>query len=411
MEYFCIFSGGGVRGTAYVGALEVLEKLGVNITGTAGSSVGSIFAAFHSVGYSSQEIYNKVQDLSYESFKDLYLPLKRSFGLYKGDNIYHWVKNLLEEKFYGPNYIPGRNEPITFKDIEKDLIVIAIDISSGQFRLFSKYTTPNTEVANAIRASISIPGFYQPVWEGNKCLVDGDIIKNLPLWRIANELIPKDSKILEFRLEGCVFSREIKGPMDYLNAVIDTSTNISTDFIIDIYGKNDRFDFIKIDTGNTSVIDFSINEQKKQDLIEKGSQAVIEYFVQKLPEKKNIIRKAYISMLETLEKTKRKINKGLLKDAQISVGNFSIILLENKEYINTEVFDKSMSFVECFKENLKVSLLLRKLSLKNKNVVEQTLNEILIKLEQELSYIDLSLKSLEELKTKSEDILKTQPKH
>ncbi|MCK5177293.1 MAG: patatin-like phospholipase family protein, partial [Candidatus Aenigmarchaeota archaeon] len=123
-NYFCIFAGGGVRGTAYVGALKALEEMEIEISGLAGSSVGALFASLVAVGYTQEEIKNLFYDINYQIFKDLYIPFGKDFGFFKGDEVYSWVKNKIEYKFYGNN----KNEnspPVTFKDLDKELVIVA----------------------------------------------------------------------------------------------------------------------------------------------------------------------------------------------------------------------------------------------------------------------------------------------
>jgi NTE family protein len=73
-EYFAIFAGGGVRGTAYIGALQALQTLDIKLTGYASSSVGAIIAALISVGYNHEELKDLLLNVNYQRFKDLYLP-------------------------------------------------------------------------------------------------------------------------------------------------------------------------------------------------------------------------------------------------------------------------------------------------------------------------------------------------
>jgi NTE family protein len=84
-----VFEGGGVKGIAYVGALQVLEQKGIlaNIKGVAGTSAGAIMSSLIALGYSVTDISNIMNNLDFSKFKDgesiLELPFK--YGLYKGD--------------------------------------------------------------------------------------------------------------------------------------------------------------------------------------------------------------------------------------------------------------------------------------------------------------------------------------
>ena len=52
MKYNCIFTGGSVRGLSYVGVLKAIEELGIELDVRIGSSIGSLFLAFYTLGYS-----------------------------------------------------------------------------------------------------------------------------------------------------------------------------------------------------------------------------------------------------------------------------------------------------------------------------------------------------------------------
>ena len=97
-DYFAIFAGGGVRGTAYIGVLKALEELDIHLTGYASSSVGAIVASLISVGYNHEELKNLLFSINYQRFQDLYLPFGKDFGFFKGDGVYYWLKKNIEKK-------------------------------------------------------------------------------------------------------------------------------------------------------------------------------------------------------------------------------------------------------------------------------------------------------------------------
>ncbi len=400
IDYFCIFAGGGVRGTAYVGVFKVLNELNINIKGLAGSSVGAIFAALYAVGHSHNEIEEIIFSLNYEIFRDLYLPFGRDFGICKGDNFLSWMKNTLEKKFYGEKHEEGKNPPITFQDVQKDIVIIATDITSAKFKEFSRYTTPDVEIAQAIRASISIPGFFRPVWDEGKCLVDGDIIKNLPLWITSKQAISDDCRVLEFRLDSSKENREIKNPFDYFNAVIDTSTNITTDFIIDLFGKNDRFDFIKINAGNTDIIDFSLSFEHKKFLVQKGVKTTLEYFTKTLLEKKKNFKRIYKELIILFKDLEIHIQKKNYKDAQVVMSNITVMISENRELINHIIYDKLFDFKKSFITSITTTVFLRRLVLKNQPEILVNLSDCINVLEKELQNIKAYMKCIKDFEEK-----------
>ena len=85
---------------------------------------------------------------------------------------------------------------------ERAVHVVATDFGRQRARLWSSEATPDTKVAFAVRASSSIPFFFQAVVEGENRLVDGGILSNLPTFVFAREQQQSGKRILTFRLQG-----------------------------------------------------------------------------------------------------------------------------------------------------------------------------------------------------------------
>lgn len=181
-----VFKGGGVLGIAYAGAIEVLEEKQIlaQVQHVAGTSAGAITAALVSLKYSAADILKIVQATDFKSFEDGWDPLRigTKYGLYKGDAFLTWMKKRITDK--------GLAETATFADFQKagmlDLRVFAADLNIRDLKEFSVNKTPNVIVAEAIRASMSIPLFFQ-AWTfsnnipDNHIYVDGGTVYNYPI--------------------------------------------------------------------------------------------------------------------------------------------------------------------------------------------------------------------------------------
>ena len=104
MQYTCLFGGGAIRGTAYVGTVRAMEELGINPKILAGSSVGSVFAGLIALGYSANELEALFLRFNYEIFRDVHLSLGPNFALSKGEVFLDWIRDLIEQKYYGEKY-------------------------------------------------------------------------------------------------------------------------------------------------------------------------------------------------------------------------------------------------------------------------------------------------------------------
>lgn len=181
-----VFKGGGVKGIAYAGALAALDTAGVlpTITRVAGTSAGSIVAALVAVGYTPSAIKSLVSSIDFKSFKDGWDPLRipTKYGLYKGDAFLNWLDTQLVDKSRGGSFTFARLKEWGMKDLR----IVATDISSQSAQVFSWDTTPNVLVSEAVRASMSIPLFFEGFvfsqgMPDKRVYVDGGAVWNYPL--------------------------------------------------------------------------------------------------------------------------------------------------------------------------------------------------------------------------------------
>ncbi|MDA7026981.1 patatin-like phospholipase family protein [Bacillus sp. CLL-7-23] len=196
-----VFSGGGMKGIALVGAYETLEEKGFRFKRLAGTSAGSIIASFITAGYTSLEIRQIIEELNELELLDQrysFYPLKIlkwvsiywRLGLYKGDKLESWIAEKLRAKGIS-----------VFGDFEKGkLKLIASDLTNGRMIVLpddlTKYglNPDRFSVARAVRMSCSIPYFFQPVKlkssAGVSVVVDGGVLSNFPIWLFPDKKRP-----------------------------------------------------------------------------------------------------------------------------------------------------------------------------------------------------------------------------
>jgi NTE family protein len=198
-----VCEGGGVKGIGLAGAYSVLEEHGYQPNNVAGTSAGAITAALIAAGYSADELKKIVFEMDFRRFEDknweehlpgvgIPLSLLMRTGIYKGDEFYDWLKGLLAEKniYTFADLKAGWEKP----KFESRLQVIASDISSRQLLVLPRDAEvlgerwDTLEVAKAVRMSMSIPIFFQPVRMQNPktnhvhVIVDGGMLSNYPVW-------------------------------------------------------------------------------------------------------------------------------------------------------------------------------------------------------------------------------------
>ena len=391
-KYTCLFGGGAIRGVSYIGAVKALEELGIIPDRLAGSSVGSIFAALLAVGYNAEELKDIFIKVNFELFKDISIGLGPLFAISKGEVFLEWVRELIEKKYYGENYKKGVNPAVTFKDIKKNLVVITTNLSNFECKEFSKFDTPDYEIASAVRISCCMPGLMKPIEYNKTLLVDGDLQKSWPMWKLSKHLLNDDERILEFRLEGNYESNDISG-INYANAVYSCMTAISTSFITNIYGNKDKFDYIVLNTGDIVVVDFNINEAKRNDLINSGYNQTISYFKDFLIEKKSKIRHNYSIIQAHITKIQKYIKSNNIQKAKNQMGELFMDLPELSEIIDLTDYNEIKKFRDIFLKNLKYPALFGKVTLSNIKLIDTELNKINNKISKKLEEFESYLKT------------------
>ena len=375
-DYFCIFGGGAIRGLAYMGSLQAMQEIGINIKAYAGSSVGAVFAAYAALDYTDEEYKTVFDEVNFDLFGDVRLDLAKKFAISKGERFLEWIRAGIEKKYYGDSYSKNQNKPVTFKDIDKDLFVITSNINGCKPYIFSKYTTPDFEVAKAVQVSTSLPGLFAPFEYKNNVLIDGDMMKSWPMWKVHELLCPKDCRIIEFRLEGGKYWYDVKNSVEYLNAVFATLSNFATDYIMETYQPKDKFDYVKINTEHILPVQFTLPKDEREGLIKLGYETTKEYFTKTLLQKKKEILPRYTVILDHLIKIKNSVKTNKILDAKSYLCDMFVYLCESKRYIDAPVYENLVKLKDYFFSNIKESFFFKSLSLKDKRQIEFYVNKL-----------------------------------
>lgn len=378
-QYFAIFGGGGIRGIAYSGAYKALLENKIELTGFAGSSIGAVFATLLALDYNYDEIYQIFESTGFQMFIDINTDFKREIGISKGNIFLDWIREKIEQKFYKDDYKKGQMEPVTFSDIKKKLIIYSVDLTNLKFKEFSFLKTPDFEIAKAVRASVSMPGLFKPFEIENNLIVDGDLLKPTPLWRASNSIKDLNERIIEFRLEDNETPKQIKNSFEYLNRVYNAICGFATDYIIDLYNEKDKFDYIKINTQDISVVDFLIPKEKRLELFNLGYEKTMAYFKNSLPEKRKKNKEKYKKLLGFLNSLKKEFKKTNSINSYLKLCEMFVFLCEEKKYLDVVIYNDIVKLKEEFTKNYKtVSFLgLKSGLITNKDELISTLDEII----------------------------------
>lgn len=392
LKYTCLFGGGAIRGVSYIGVIKAFEELGIIPNTLAGSSVGSIFAALLAVGYTAEELKQVFLKVNFELFKDISIGIGPIFALSKGEVFLEWVRELIEKKFYGEKYKKGANRAVTFKDIDKNLVVITTDLSNFECKEFSKFETPDYEIASAIRISCCMPGLMKPIEYNKMLLVDGDLQKSWPMWQLSKNLLLDDERILEFRLEGYYENDNNISGIDYANAVYSCMTAMSTSFIKNLYTKKDKFDYIVLNTGDIVVVDFNINETKRNDLILAGYNQTMDYFKNTLPIKKQALKDDYEIIFSHLEKIQKFISVKKILKAKIQLGELFTDMCELNKTIDSADYIFIKNFKDLLFKNISYPPLFGRMYINNEQLIKAELAQLINKISEKILELESYLK-------------------
>ena len=323
-----VFEGGGVKGIAYVGSLQVMEEKGVlsDIDRVGGTSAGAINAVLAALNYTNTEILDILKTLNFNNFMDDSWGVVRDinrltddYGWYKGDFFREWIGQLIHEKTGNSNltFSGLKNHPNNFRD----LYVCATNLSTHFSEVFSAEHTPRMRIADAVRMSMSIPLFFAAVRHQprNDIYVDGGVLRNYPIKLFDREKYIKENEAQSFSLSTKYYDKATKllsekhpssSKYTYnkqtLGFRLDSKAEIAMfrDGAEPNHNKiNDFFDYafnlvntlmdaelnnhlhsddwqrtMYIDTLGIGTTDFDLSDEQKMSLVESGREGAKQYF-------------------------------------------------------------------------------------------------------------------------------------
>ncbi len=317
-----VFEGGGVRGIAYVGVMELLEELGITqqIKRAGGTSAGAINALLFCLGYRVTEQrkimetmdFNKFMDDSFGMIRDMN-SLFYDYGWFRGDYFRGWISELIAARLGSPD--------ATFNDLYRsgkpNLYVYGTNLSTRFATIFSVTHSPTMRLADAVRISMSIPLFFKAVRDPRgDVFVDGGIQVNYPIKLFDREdyienikalrrtdyydqqndileaqspqsrkhvynketlgvRLDKKEEVALFRYGREPVHHRIDSFLDYAKALVQTIMNNQENYHLH---SDDWHRTIYVDTLDVSTTDFNVSDARKKALIKSGYDCAKEYF-------------------------------------------------------------------------------------------------------------------------------------
>lgn len=309
MDADLVLEGGGVKGIGLVGALKVFGDAGYRFRRVAGTSAGAIVGSLAAAGVPPEQLQRIMQELDYRKFQDgdflshlgapgAALQVLLHKGIYKGDWLHDWVADRLADagvRTWGDLRITREDDPGSALEPERSykLVVIVSDISDNRLlRLPWDYDrlgvsagqVDETPVADAVRASASIPFFFQPCMlkvpgrGGQVYLTDGGMLSNFPI----DVFDRRDDQRPRWPTFGVKLSAKpnanlmasapsIRGVVRFGLALVATMTNAHDQMHLDEASVVDRTVFV--DTFGVKATDFDLDAKTRDQLFDKGTAA------------------------------------------------------------------------------------------------------------------------------------------
>ncbi len=188
-----VLSGGGARGVAHVGVLKVLEELRIPVDYIVGTSMGSIVAGAYAMGNDPRALETRLKTVAWdEVLNDRPPRLARSdyTKASERNNIISQELGMRDAKIVLPrglNYgqqiefffntlAANTGEVGHFDQLDIPFRAVATDIETGKMVVLAR-----GGIARAMRASMSVPGIFAPVEVDGHALLDGGLVRNLPV--------------------------------------------------------------------------------------------------------------------------------------------------------------------------------------------------------------------------------------
>ncbi|MGX9135163.1 patatin-like phospholipase family protein [Rummeliibacillus sp. JY-2-4R] len=276
-----VFSGGGIKGFALVGALQVLEENDIYFERVAGTSAGAILACFLAAGYTAHEIEKMLDELDVATFLDppktfFSMPFMRwinlyfRMGIYQGKALEKWFYEKLSDK-----------DIYTFEDLpEGSLKLIASDLTNGKMLvlpddLINYGIEPGGFlVSKALRMSCGVPFFFQPVKlsvaEGESIVVDGGVLSNFPIWLYDIEYGIRPRPVIGLKLshpQEQMKPHKIENGLNLFEALFSTMQNAHDERYI---SRKHEKHIIFIPVENYNATQFELTQEMKENLMEIG---------------------------------------------------------------------------------------------------------------------------------------------
>jgi NTE family protein len=281
-----VFEGGGVKGVAYAGAINVLQEqqlLG-EVNQVAGTSAGTLTALLLALNYSPGDVQQIIMQIDFAKFDDGHFPgdlvrLIEDYGLYKGDYAQCVLECVVHHK--------TQDRLTTFKDLAnadaakgyRNPRFFSTNVNKTQSVEFSSRNNETVPLAIAARMSMSIPLFFAAREYASDVYVDGGVLRNYPIDAFDGQSPVDDT--LGLHLGGMPEPSEITHLPGFVEQLFGVVLNQQ---VVHLCGNpTDVRRSVFIDPLGISATNFNLTTTQKCALIQSGRDATESYLATRLP--------------------------------------------------------------------------------------------------------------------------------
>ena len=272
INYALVLKGGGIKGIAYIGALEVIKDY-YTFNWFAGTSAGAISATLLAAGIEIKELKEILLNKNFEDFKDAkffgkWINFFSKKGFYEANTFEHWLDEVLTNKFQSPTRV-------TLKDIYNETgnrVSIYACRKDKNALIFDSNQNETKYVSFAARCSMSIPFFFTPQKSEGLDVFDGGLRNNYPVDLVLNS--DEKTKFLGLYLGNELYEGPIK--RNFFSFIKDIFTIWQEANDVENLTRF-REQTIIIDPRPIKTTDFNLSNEEKEFLLECGRLAAAKY--------------------------------------------------------------------------------------------------------------------------------------
>lgn len=299
-----VFQGGGAKGLALAGALVEFADSAAHPQSyvedwvqLAGTSAGAIVAAYLACGHSGAETAKLIEQTDFTQFEDWgpggkliggAVNMACNHGLAHGQAFHHWFSRQIGDKTFGDVHAANRNLKLIATDItRREMLVLPDSLSDYRLSEDSPAIDPEAfPIADAVRMSMSIPYFFQPIElihseTSRSIIVDGGVLSNFPVWIFDAADHDPLRPTFGFKLT----SGKVGGGLGRISEAFGWPVKTGIDIFHTATDAWDKYwvrhsTYVRtcaISAGDIGTTEFNLSDEQKQWLLDSGKKAAAEF--------------------------------------------------------------------------------------------------------------------------------------